>query len=83
MTADITIGDRAIAPDGPAYVIAVAGASHDGELAKAKRLIAAAADFVIDPERVRTISLDRSISSSARNSATTIPTSPTGSTASS
>jgi sialic acid synthase SpsE len=35
----VRIGDRSVGPDEPPYIIAEAGANHDGELDKAKRLI--------------------------------------------
>lgn len=40
----ITIGDACLGTGEPAYVIAEAGANHDGELRKAKRLIDAAVE---------------------------------------
>jgi sialic acid synthase SpsE len=48
MTRTVSIGDRPVGADEPAYVVAEAGANHDGELRKAKRLIEAAAEADVD-----------------------------------
>ena len=44
----ITIGDRAVGPGEPTYVIAEAGSNHNGDLATAKALIDVAAEAGAD-----------------------------------
>jgi N,N'-diacetyllegionaminate synthase len=54
----VHIGDRAVGPGEPAYVIAEAGANHDGELAKAKRLVDAAVESGADAVKFQNYSAD-------------------------
>ncbi|WP_254761512.1 N-acetylneuraminate synthase family protein [Natrinema marinum] len=48
------IGDRAIGPDEPTYVIAEAGSNHNGDLETAKELIDVAADAGADAVKFQT-----------------------------
>lgn len=66
MTAGITIDGRAIGPDEPAYIIAEAGANHDGDLAKAKRLIDAAVDADADAIKFQNYTAGKLVTKSAK-----------------
>ena len=44
MSREVRIGDRAVGGDNPVFVIAEAGINHDGDMAKARDLVAAAAE---------------------------------------
>ena len=50
----ITIGDRAVGPGEPTYVIAEAGSNHNGDLATAKQLIDVAVDAGADAVKFQT-----------------------------
>jgi N,N'-diacetyllegionaminate synthase len=52
--ADFHIGDRAIGPDEPTFVIAEAGSNHNGNLETAKELIDVAADAGVDAVKFQT-----------------------------
>lgn len=52
--AAFSIGDRAVGPDEPTYVIAEAGSNHNGSLDLAKELIEVAADAGVDAVKFQT-----------------------------
>jgi sialic acid synthase SpsE len=66
MTAELSIGDRRLGADDPAYVIAEAGANHDGELAKAKRLIDAAVEADADAIKFQNYTAENLVTRSAK-----------------
>jgi N-acetylneuraminate synthase len=51
---EFSIGDHAIGPDNPAFVIAEAGSNHNGDLDTAKKLIDVAADAGADAVKFQT-----------------------------
>lgn len=59
------IGGRRIGPDHPAYVIAEAGANHDGDVEQGKELIDAAAAAGADAVKFQTYDADRLVTRSA------------------
>ncbi|WP_276258168.1 N-acetylneuraminate synthase family protein [Haloglomus litoreum] len=61
----VHIGDRAVGPGEPAYVIAEAGANHDGELAKAKRLVDAAVESGADAVKFQNYTAERLVTRDA------------------
>jgi N,N'-diacetyllegionaminate synthase len=61
----VHIGDRAVGPGEPAYVIAEAGANHDGELAKAKRLVDAAVESGADAVKFQNYAAERLVTEDA------------------
>ena len=70
MTADdapsVEIAGRPVGPGVPAYVIAEAGANHDGELAKAKRLIDAAVEADADAVKFQNYTAEKLVTRDAK-----------------
>jgi sialic acid synthase SpsE len=65
MTRTVSIGDRPVDAGEPAYVVAEAGANHDGELRKAKRLIEAAAEADVDAIKFQNYTAERLVTKDA------------------
>jgi sialic acid synthase SpsE len=62
----IAIGDRLVGPGKPMYIIAEAGANHDGELKKAKRLIDAADEANADAVKFQNYTAEKLVTQSAK-----------------
>jgi len=62
----IAIGDRLVGPGKPMYIIAEAGANHDGELKKAKRLIKAADEADADAVKFQNYTAEKLVTKSAK-----------------
>lgn len=62
----VLIDGRTVGGDAPAYVVAEAGANHDGELAKAKRLIDAAAEAGVDAVKFQNYTAERLVTRDAK-----------------
>jgi N-acetylneuraminate synthase/N,N'-diacetyllegionaminate synthase len=65
MTRHVEIGDRRVGPDEPAYVVAEAGANHDGDLEQGKRLVDAAADAGVDAVKFQNYTAERLVTRTA------------------
>ena len=61
----VIIGDRAIGPDEPTYVIAEAGVNHNGSLKRAKELIIEAAKAGADAIKFQTYKAEKLVTKSA------------------
>lgn len=61
----VEIDGRPIGPDEPPYVVAEAGANHDGDLTQAKRLIDAAVEADADAVKFQTYTADRLVTRDA------------------
>lgn len=61
----VEIGDRPVGPEEPTYVVAEAGANHDGELSKGKRLIDAAVDAGADAIKFQNYTADKLVTRGA------------------
>ena len=62
----VRVGDRAVGGDNPPYVIAEAGANHDGDLAQAKRLIDAAVEANADAIKFQNYTAEKLVTRSAK-----------------
>jgi N-acetylneuraminate synthase/N,N'-diacetyllegionaminate synthase len=62
----VAVGDRRVGGDRPAYVVAEAGANHDGERAKAKRLVDAAVEAGADAIKFQNYTAEELVTRSAR-----------------
>jgi N-acetylneuraminate synthase/N,N'-diacetyllegionaminate synthase len=62
----VDIGGRPVGPDHPPYVVAEAGANHDGELSKARRLIDAASEAGADAIKFQNYTAERLVTRTAK-----------------
>lgn len=62
----IQIGDKSVDPDSPMFVIAEAGANHDGKLDQAKRLIEAADEANADAVKFQNYTAEKLVTKDAK-----------------
>lgn len=66
MTNHVDIAGRRLSHDEPAYVVAEAGANHDGDLTKGKRLVEAAVEADADAIKFQNYTAERLVTRSAK-----------------
>lgn len=76
----VAIGSHRVGPGAPCFVIAEAGVNHDGDLARARRLVEIAAEAGADAVKFQTFSADRLATPSAPKAAYQEVSTPSGET---